>query len=84
MTISVRVCVYLSINDRGDPLPHPQGKGMGRGRDLWNDADRDISRFRRPHSAVDADAAAADAVADAAVAIAYVSQSPYDQSHTPR
>ena len=53
---------------------------------MWNDADRYISRFRRPHSAVAADAdadVAAAAAADVAVAIAYVSQSPYDQSHTP-
>jgi len=54
MTISVRVFAYLSINvrasrarpPRGAP-PHPRG-GKGKGRDLWNDADRDISRFRRP------------------------------------
>ena len=42
-----------------------------------------IKKLLANADAVVATAAAAAADADAAVAIAYVSQSPYDQSHTP-
>jgi len=40
MTISVRVCVYLSIARPHGAPAHPQGR-EGKGRDLWNDVDRD-------------------------------------------